>query len=285
MFNYKLSEKLAILLGVIGFGLPIASSFVLRSQAQSNSPPTTSLNSQVSSEQVQSQAEFEPPNRGAPMRTADGGARDTRTCGEIRLLIPQTEGAMTVSDYPTFYVYVNPDTPNKQSPSISKLSVVLTDQQEQEIQPPIIIDAPSKAGVQRFQLSHNQMPALEMPALQKDQWYGLGVGAYEQENPNIYNPCNFEQAWIKRQVLTPEQQEELDRLTTPEERLNFYQHHEIWYDALATLDELRRENPHDETLKEQWRQALESIELSHFADQPPAEITPIARDTDKDTNR
>lgn len=280
MFNYKLYQKLLTILGVIGFGIPIASSVLLRSQAQSNAPPTTSLNSQFASEQIQqSQAEFEPPNRGAPMRTAEGGARG---CGEIRLLMPQNKGAKTVSDYLTFYVYVNPIDIDQQKPDeispIYQVSVLLTDQQD-EIIAQYMIDAPSEAGVQRFQLSHN-----ELPALQTGQWYSLFVGGYKQDNLNIDNPCNYDQAWVQRQFLTPEQQEELDSLTTAEERLNFYQQHEIWYDALATLDELRRENPNDETLNEQWRQALKSIELSQFADQPPAEITPIARDTTEDAD-
>jgi hypothetical protein len=275
MFNYKLSQKLLTLLGVIGFGLLIAPSFGLRSQAQSNAPPTTSLNSQVASEQSQSQAEFEPPNQGAPRRTADGGARGCQedTLLAVTPLIPNDHGATTISEYPTFLWYLNAQTQTQ----VKALNLVLISHNGQEIYS--ATDLPvNESGIISVQVPRDQIP------LEKDTWYEwfLQVQLKKDRESNI-TEC-YVSAWIKRQSLTPEQQQELDSLTTAEERLHFYQQHDILYDILATLDELRRENPNDETLHEQWRQALDSIQLSHFADQPPAEITPIARDTDEFPN-
>jgi Domain of Unknown Function (DUF928) len=116
-----------------------------------------------------------------------------------------------------------------------------------------------------------------LPTLEPGKWYNIFIGAYNQENPNIYEPCNSLSAWVKRQVLTPEQQQELSRLTTPEQQWNFYIQHEIWYDALAILEELRLQNPENPTLNQRWNQMLESIELGELANQPLLKSTQIVR--------
>jgi hypothetical protein len=275
MFNHKLSQKFLTILGAIGLGLLITPNFVLRGQAQSDSQPTSPLNFQVASEEGQAEIEFSPPNRGKPERTAEGGSRG---CKEdillaVSPLIPNDRGGMTISEYPTFLWYLNSETQAK----VKELNFGLVSH-DQDAEIYIAEKLPvNQSGIVSVQIPTSQ------PPLENGKWYNWFLQVQLEKDGTDLSNC-YVSAWIKLQVLTPEQQQELDSLTTAEERLNFYQQNEIWYDALATLDELRRENPDDPTLNEQWRQTLESIELAELADQPPAEITQIVRESEETVN-
>ncbi len=270
-----IAHKIVTLLGLITWGIIIADSLFLAGKAQSENQPNA-IAEEASYQSIESVNNFEPPERGAPSRTADGGSRG---CGQMTLLIPADQGATTISENPTLFWYLNPtpDAPTKYRP-INKLAVVLINDQEEEVYTEMI-DAPSQASIISFQLPKSQSPVLEA-----GKWYNILIGAYNQENPNIYEPCSSLSAWIKRQVLTNEQQQQLNIVSSDEERLQFYIQHEIWYDALATLAELIGQNPHNSTQNNQWIQMLESIELGGLANQPLLKPTQIVSNIDQTSN-
>lgn len=265
-------QKIATGLGILSLGslgIFITASLVLKGQVSFANTPENIIATEASNQAIESVSNFQPPDRGAPNRTADGGARG---CGQMTLITPGDRGATTISENPTFFWYLNPtpDDPTKYRP-IQKLAVVLINEKEEEIYAQMI-DAPSETSIVSFKLPDNELPTIE-----PGKWYNIFIGAYNQENPNIYEPCNSLSAWVKRQVLTPEQQQELSLLTSPEQQWNFYIQHEIWYDALAILEELRLQNPDNPTLNQRWNQMLESIELGELANQPLLKSPQIVR--------
>lgn len=269
MLKNKIAQKIATVLGILSLGIFITESLGSKEQASLANTPENIIATEASNQAIESISNFQPPDRGAPNRTADGGARG---CGQMTLLTPGDRGATTISGNPTFFWYINPtpDDPTKYRP-IQKLAVVVINEKEEEIYAQMI-DAPSEASIVSFKLPENDLPALE-----PGQWYNIFIGAYNQENPNIYEPCNSLSAWVKRQVLTDEQQQELNIVASNEERLQFYIQHEIWYDALTTLADIIRQSPHNSTLNLQWIQMLESIELGELANQPLLQPTQIVR--------
>ncbi len=287
MFNHKLSQKFLTLLGAIGFGLLITPNLVLSGQAQSDSQPTTSLKSEIAGKESKAERDFSPPNRGGPETTAEGGSRG---CLDqvMTILVPDDGNQMNVtfSEYPTLTWYFNPSPPEaKSEDQVKALKLVLIDFETGK-EYAQVLPLPSQVGIVSWTLS----PEDGFPALEKDKYYQWFINAYNKDASEIKilqddsAICDYRNAAIERQVLTPEQQQELDSLSTAEERLSFYFQNEIWYDALATLDQMRRENPDDPTLNEQWRETLESIKLGELADQPPTETIQIVRDSEETAN-
>ena len=217
----------------------------------------TQAESEVSEDvqELEEEAIFEPSNIRVPPRiSADGGTRCS-PCGEIQGFISIDSGAVTVSEYPTLFWYINLSPKRRQV--IHQLEVILMNQSENFYRKSF--PAPTEPGIVSF-----KFPQDELPPIEPGQWYHVFIVAYK----NNYEPCNLKESLIQRRVLTPEKQQELDRLTTAEERWNFYAKHHIWSDALSTLYELRRQNPHDEILTFKWWQTLEAIELGKLAEYP-----------------
>ncbi|MBD2545873.1 MULTISPECIES: DUF928 domain-containing protein [Planktothricoides] len=50
---------------------------------------------------------------------------------------------------------------------------------------------------------------------------------------------------------------------------NFYTKEIIWYDALATLDQMRRQHPEDERVERRWQSFLGLIGLGKLSAYPP----------------
>lgn len=293
MFKYKLYQKILTILGAIAFGLLITPSFVPRGQAQSDSDSSLTPVAQQSSTQSGNAFEpdndaFEPVPLGAPERTADAGTRGRGSCGELGLTfllekdlekskpeegkVVYTNG-ITVSDHPTFLWYWNPQ--NLKNAKIKTATFVLIPAGKDERDIHMTEHLPvNTSGIIKLPVPTSQ------PPLENGKWYEWFVNIAFEGNIPI---CN-QTAFIQHRVLTAEKQQELNSLTTAEERFDFYSQHGIWYDALATLHELRRENPDDQDLNKLWSQTLESIQLSELADQPLVETTQIAGDLEETPN-
>ena len=280
MFKYKLSQKFIMILGVIGFGLLISSIFVSQGQAESDSESSTPMAQESSTQAVEEESIFEPVSRGAPTKTTDGGARG-HGCGvEIKLLADanRKNWQLTISENPTFLWHFQPLENSVESHRAKVLIFGLIDVATGESNIKNVA-LPTQGGIMSLTL----LPEDGFATLENGKLYEWFVASYKTE-VNGSNECPIVFGAIDHRVLTAQKQQELDRLTTAEERWQFYSQHQIWYDALATLEQLRRENPEDPTLKQQWTLMLESVGLRELADRPLLESTQIARDLEEPAN-
>jgi hypothetical protein len=72
---------------------------------------------------------------------------------------------------------------------------------------------------------------------------------------------------IKRVEADPTLAQRLQR-ATPQERVAIYAKAQLWYEALGTLAELRRDRPNDPVLADAWTQLLDSVKLDTISRQP-----------------
>lgn len=73
---------------------------------------------------------------------------------------------------------------------------------------------------------------------------------------------------IKRAQLTSEQQEQLAQAKQSIDKAQVYADAKVWQETIAILDQLRRERPNDPDIAENWKELLESVELTAIADKP-----------------
>lgn len=259
-----------------------------------------SLNTNTSNESNQQSIEqandsfFNPPNLGAPVRTAEGGARSDCPAPvahqEKRLTVliqgknsvfeedePVTLASNTVSNFPTFLWYI-PQYKNERNQNIfltfylyaEKADRQLDNEINREKSNPILaklISFPKEfTGIVRFQIPESEIP------LEVGKWYSWKVFiSKDAEAPDLSSQCVVA-GYIGRRPLNSNQQAELDAASNLEDLWNFYSKEIIWFDALATLDQMRRDNPDDETIQRRWEAYLGLIGLGELSAYPPVDL-------------
>jgi len=202
--------------------------------------------------------EYQPPaDIGTLGRRDTGGTRgDTARCpvSQVQALTPANSFAVTVAPYPTLFFYMPRQSP--QAPS-AQVEFVLHDDQEIDIYKStfkmteksnlVSISVPPNAG----------LPPLEVG---RDYRWSLTV---------ICNPEDREKdlvvyGLIRRVPLKANLSNQLMQ-ALPEERASLYAESSIWQDALTALVQLRRSNPNNPVVAEQWRKLLTSVGLKEVA--------------------
>jgi hypothetical protein len=159
--------------------------------------------------------------------------------------------SLTASERPTFWFYV----PYSLSPNRT-VEFVLQDARGNEVYQTSFTESGTRPGVVSFQLPPTA-PPLEVDA--PYHWYFLIYCTPE-------NPV-FVEGWVQRVNPEPSLATQIEE-ASPQEQVQLYREAGIWQDALTTLGQMRRDNPEDETLMEQWTQLLQSIELEALAQEP-----------------
>ncbi len=225
---------------------------------------------------------FNPPPLGSPQRTTNGGARGECPAYSDRnqrltILIPDddqmTVASSTISEYPTFLLYL------PKYSGIKGLVLRLLDDKEEEVFTQII-PVSSQSGIIRITL-----PESKFKGLKSGKWYIWHLFISDSDNMEDLDQikkntgqCDWVEGFIGRLPLNSTQQAELDAANdNPEERWHFYAQEVIWYDALATLDQMRRENPEDQRIQRRWEAFLGLIGLGELSEYPPIEISEISQ--------
>ncbi len=165
---------------------------------------------------------------------------------------------LTVSAYPTFWVYV-PYT-SKEAPS-GEFS--LQDGEEEVYYANLSL--PATPGIVSISLPATAKP-LEVGKTYR--WY-FAINCHSSNSLD-----NFTQASVTGIVKivspSPELKEELKNAQTPLQKIAAYAKHSIWYDTLTQLAQLRQNEPKNPTIEKLWVQLLsdENIGLSNIASQP-----------------
>ncbi len=193
------------------------------------------------------QAQFKPPNIGAPRTTAGGAIRSGSCITEntsLMALVPPSKIALTTESHPTFFFYL-PKTVAQSA------EFVLKDADDKDVYR-------AKVPLSGSGLVSFRMPD-DAPALQegKDyQWYFNVIC-----KPSDRLQDSFVTAWVQR-VKPGETLTQSLKTASNRQRPNLFAQAGIWQDTLTLLTELRRANPTDPSLTSEWDALLKSQGLS-----------------------
>ncbi len=209
---------------------------------------------------------FQPPDRGAPPRTADGGARG---CGSYKpgeklltALTPSNHLALTVAEHPTFFWYV----PQSQARA---LEFTLRDEKDEAVIYKTTLPVPTEGGIVSLTLPSASAPALKEGKMYH--WYLAMVCNQEDRTGDT-----VVDGWIERTSPSDELAEQIKN-AQPSALPSIYAKAGIWHEAIATLAKLRRNNPNDSTVASRWEELLNSVELGAFTAEPFVEAGEISK--------
>ncbi|MEH2179235.1 DUF928 domain-containing protein [Nostoc sp.] len=207
------------------------------------------------------------PRNGAPIGRRQGGAR-RNGCSDlmkspITALVPGEEISanvsksfltFTVSEYPTFWVYL-PELPR----NVRSGEFVFQDEKGKDIyRTPLTL--PERSGVIGISLPSSQQYALKTD--NKYQWYFKVFCGDTQTTSEYY----YVKAWVQRVPLTSKLESQLK--TAKPRAYTAYAVNHIWQDAITNLADMRRTNSASRVLGDNWTNLLISVGLKEFASAP-----------------
>ncbi len=194
-------------------------------------------------------------------RRTGGGRRDTcpDTTPKLTALMPETEEPATVknvwglttSERPTFWFYL----PYTKSSGYPTEFVLLNEKSSPVYKKQISL--PKQPGIINI-----KVPA-QIPALEVNKQYRWFLSVYcdqEKQSPPVYV-----EGVVSRVKLAAAIDQQL-QTAQPLQRFAIYAQNGIWYQALATLIQLKQQNPQNTTIQTDWKNLLTNIGLDEIAD-------------------
>ncbi len=114
-------------------------------------------------------------------------------------------------------------------------------------------------GFVSIDLPHNEQTTLDNGTV-----YQLLIYCGDSESAQLRMP----KIPTQLQTISPELQTQLDQATSELEKAKIYSQHNMWYDALTIIGNLRRQAPENPEYKQEWEQILQKIKLAELADKP-----------------
>ncbi|NJL79989.1 MAG: DUF928 domain-containing protein [Richelia sp. SM2_1_7] len=215
-----------------------------------------------------------PPGKPVGGRTRGGGRRGP--CPEVQTnltaLIPFTQKTLnlgqttyvkenvwglTNSLRPTFYFYV-PFSNEYSFPT----EFLLQDEESKQLVYQSVVKLPSKPGIISVSLPESVKP------LKENRNYRLFFNIYCETQKPI--PSLRVEGVVRRVELNDELTEKINA-ATPRERVELYAGEGIWFDSLDNLANLRKQQPKNQELLENWTSLLESTGFKDITEQPLVE--------------
>ena len=202
---------------------------------------------------------FELPQRGAPGKRRAGAASrsECQATSEQRLtaLIPPTNLGLTVSARPTFWVSV-PYTPSSPREIVFKL----VDKQANKEVYKTRVTVSGNPGILSVTLPESVNP---LAVEKRYQW----VFSY------LCNPQDASQdivvhGYVERVNINPEMASQLQMAKTSLEKVAVMAENGIWFDALTELAYLRRKEPDNKVLLQEWEALLKDVGLEDLVTEP-----------------
>jgi hypothetical protein len=216
-----------------------------------------SVNPQVNFSNSQPVAtEFTPPDTEEDNNREGSGSRTgcPALTKPLTALIPKSKIDLTLSAYPTFWVYVP-----YQSNGQSQAEFILLDDQENAIFKEKITLS-GTPGIIKFKLPQNA-PPLEVGKTYSWQFAFIC-------HPKIRAEDDYVEGSIQRVIPTAALINQLEQSTTPLEKIEVYAQNQLWYETLTMLGSMRQEKPQDPKILEEWKELLTSIGLGNLAEEP-----------------
>ncbi|BDA67807.1 Protein of unknown function DUF928 [Rivularia sp. IAM M-261] len=193
-------------------------------------------------------------------RRTGGGRRDTcpSTTPKLTALMPETEEPATVknvwglttSERPTFWFYL-PYTKSSKYPT----EFVLLNEKSSPVYKEEV-SLPEQPGIISVKIPGS------IPALEVNKQYRWFLSVYcdkEKQAPPIYV-----EGVVSRVNLTATIHQQL-QTAQPLQRFAIYAQNGIWHQALATLIQLKQQNPQNTTIQTDWKNLLTNIGLHEIA--------------------
>jgi len=216
-------------------------------------PVLATINFRNISSSWKSSQMYKPPDRGAPPSTESPATRgQSPGSGEcllenkkLTLLLPETGSGLTISKYPTLYVYIPP------YENAEEAEFFIIDSENNDIHNHRF-QLPQKSGIIRIKLPEEKSPILEVG---KNYSWGVQIFCISESLAASQNP--FVEGIIKR--IQPEKSL-YNKLAgvTPLTLPTVYASQGIWYDALESMVQLRRLNPNNPKLINDWEELFNS---------------------------
>lgn len=266
------SKTVKILLTLVMSGTGLASAFASSPPVKFVNPPSTNQTTVIA--KVVNFNPPPPPNGPAPGGRERGGAKR----GSSSLICPKTNPDFTALAYnsqekqdikdvtnvwgyttsanPSLLFYV----PFSQQPSYLTEFILKEDSADNdEIIYETTIPLPEKPGVISWTLPED---APELKVGQRYRWFFSIYCDPEKMSPPVHV-----EGVIYRMPISSEVASKLTTATLLE-KLEIYAENGFWYDAIATLAELRQQNPQNLFLRENWQSLLSSVNLEDVAKKP-----------------
>ncbi len=198
---------------------------------------------------------FQPPDVTAPSNRQGGTHRGNGQCPaglSITPLVPTSNIGLTLTDSPTFFVYV-PQTD-------AAIEFTLLSEKEDKL----IYET-------GFKIDKPGIVAVKVPTGDKTKSLELGK-RYVWSFSMICDPQDRSadlvvKGWVQRVEKQANIQSDLQK-SDPMARLNVYAQNGIWYETLSALAELRSQTPSDSILTSEWNKLLQSQGLDSIATKP-----------------
>ncbi|HAZ50107.1 MAG TPA: hypothetical protein DDW76_04685 [Cyanobacteria bacterium UBA11369] len=201
------------------------------------------------------QQEQDGSGRGRPGRRGGTGSRGDCPPVEVSLtaLMPDSNSGSSVEAHPTLWFYVP-----YQSGEVREGEFSLQDEQNNDVYR-TNFTLPETPGIVGFSLA----AAAPLEVSKKYQWYVKLYCSEQRSSAPV-----FIRGWVERVALKPELARQLQTVTTPRERIALYAQNGIWYSALSELAKLRRSEPQNATLNNDWANLLRDVGLGNLAQKP-----------------
>jgi hypothetical protein len=225
-----------------------------------------SIQNPIKNSQTQSLEQPQLPPNGAPTGRRRAGAGRNPECPStltrLTALVPgvgeKSVSASTVAENPTFWFYV-PQLPETARSAEFVLHMSHNGRDVENVyRTPLLLSG--KPGVISITMPSQSQSLLK--ANQKYHWYfHIYCGDPQKTSDNFYVD-----GFVQRQALTQALDSQL-KTTKPREYIA-YSANNIWYDALTNLGQLRRANPQNATINQDWVNLLNAVGLQDLAKQP-----------------
>lgn len=204
---------------------------------------------------------FRSPNRGVPPNAAGAASRssgsqcrkDANTKLSLISLMPDNNFGLTLSNNPTLLFYIPPT-------SARTAEFIIKDDEDRDIYRKTL----ALTGMPGI-ISVPAMEESNIPVLQIDrnyQWYFVIIC-----NPNNRFDDISVQGWLQRMEASPVLTEEIKQAQGID-RVAVYAKNGIWYDAIATIAQLRYQYPNNTELAKSWQELLKSVGLEQVVNEP-----------------
>ncbi len=201
--------------------------------------------------------------QGLPVNTEGGGERCGGYLPPIPLiaLMPQSDIAITVAEYPTFFFYI----PDVDLEGVQG-ELRLRNEKDEEI---YRADFDLKVPDSILMVDLSGFPSFSPLEVGKSYHWDFTI-AVNPLNPLDRSDDIFVEGEIQRVELSSELKHKLDT-ALPQEKPAIYAANGIWQDALASLASLRCASPNDSAMASDWTSLLQQVQLPEISRKPLAQ--------------
>lgn len=196
--------------------------------------------------------------QGLPGRRISGGSRSPDTAcllaqnEPVIALMPKNNVGTTLSTHPTFWFSLPAVNPNR------TLEFGLFDQNGELVHQELL-HAPAEAGLTQLSLPDTASPLI---AERDYRWYLSVVCNQESRAEDLVVT-----GWVRRVEAERELLTQLE-LSTPQEQLSLYENADLWYEKVAVLSDMLRQNPSAPELVRQWSALMQTVDLPQLVSAP-----------------